>query len=674
MYALTLLVLTHWPRLQINAPIGRPDLLAHLIAFSLWTVLLLATGWLGRPTSARAMLLAAVAGVCMSAVDEASQGLPRINRSVQASDLFANFGGVGIGIVLVAGFGFWKRATGRSAPASSEPARKDHTSEHAFLGHARTFAALTMGSRVLGLGRDAIIALVLGASAVASSFFTAFVIPNVFRRLFGEGALTAAFIPEYTRLTRDDPAAAARFASLTCATLAAGLGALVILAEIGLGIVLSTLETGSSSREVVVLTMVMLPFMPLVCVTALLGAMLQVHGRFAAQAGSPILLNAMLITAAASSGLILEWSLSQTAMALAVAVTTAGVLQLVWCLLDLRGIAGWTGETADAKPRLGKMLRRMIPVLIGLGTVQIGVLIDALIAGLPVILGTPEGEELVLSEGVVYPLDTASAAVLYFGQRLYQLPLGVFAVAIATAVFPALSRASETPALFVQTLRTGLRTSMLISIPSAVGLALVASPLIAAVYGATGEGGLSAESADRVRLVLLAYTPAIIAASITQVLTRAYYASDDMQTPMRIGIAIVVGNIGLNVLLIWPLGEAGLAVATSVTAWAQTAALLLFARSRITAMRTGTTTPAAIDARVLGSVGVTLCTTAAMALLVLGVGLVWPFEVEGRLGAAALLAAQVGIGAVAFISISMALGRSEVRSLLLGRSGQPRSS
>lgn len=668
-YALTLVTLTHWPRLQLDAPIGRPDLVAHLIAFGLWTSLLLATGWLGRPTSARALLLAGVAGACVSAVDEASQGLPGINRTVHASDLFANFGGVGLAIGMFAAIGLWHRLRGVDRGSQSEQARADHTAEHAFLGHARTFAALTMGSRVLGLGRDAIIALVLGASAVASSFFTAFVIPNVFRRLFGEGALTAAFIPEYTRLSRDDPGAAARFASLTSATLAAGLGALVILAEIALGVVLSTLENGSSTREVVVLTMVMLPFMPLVCVTALLGAMLQVHGRFAAQAGSPILLNAMLITAAASAGLILEWSLSQTAMALAVSVTLAGVLQLVWCMLDLRGIAGWTRETKDARPRLWKMLRRMVPVLIGLGTVQIGVLIDALIAGLPVILGTPEGEELVLAGEVVYPLDTASAAVLYFGQRLYQLPLGVFAVAIATAVFPALARASQSPSLFAQTLRTGLRTSMLISIPSAVGLALVASPLVAAVYGATGDGGLSAESADRVRLVLLAYTPAIIAASITQVLTRAYYASDDMRTPMRIGIAVVLCNIALNIVLIWPLGEAGLAVATSITAWGQTIALLMFARSRITALGEGPAVGRLIDGAVLQSVGMTIGTTAAMALCVIGIGAVWPFEGEGRLSAAALLGSQVGLGAASFIAVSLAMGRSEARSLLLGRSG-----
>lgn len=670
-YALTLFTLTHWPRLQLGTPIPRPDIWAHLLAFGLWTALLHATGWLGRPFSAKAILLSTVAGACISAVDEASQALPGVNRTVSGSDLLANLGGVGAFAILTTIISLVRTRPHTEALQSPDHAQDDH--DGSFIAHARTFAMLTMASRVLGLSRDALIALVLGASATASSFFTAFVIPNVFRRLFGEGALTAAFIPEYTRLSRDDPKAAARFASLTTAALAAGLGGLVILAELVLAIPLATLDPGSSNREVVQLTMIMLPFMPLVCVTALLGAMLQVHGRFSAQAGAPILLNTSLISAACAAGIIFKWSMSSVAIALAIAVTVAGVLQLLWCLLDLKHLAGWTRDTREARPKLRLMLRRMVPVLIGLGTVQIGVLIDALIAGLPVVMGTPEGEKLVLfaaengSGGVTYPLDTASAAVLYFGQRLYQLPLGVFAVAIATAVFPALARATNDPARFAQTLRLGLRTSLLIAIPSAIGLVLVADPLVAAVYGATGEGGLDSASATRVKLILLAYTPAIIAASITQVLTRSYYARDDMRTPMRIGIVVVVCNIILNLALIWPFAEAGLAIATSITAWGQSVALLVLARRRV-----ALGDEPILDRALLGSVGSTLAIAMVMGLAVFGIGALWPWASEGRLSALALLLTQTLTGATVFAGACLWLRREEALALLTGRQRRQR--
>jgi putative peptidoglycan lipid II flippase len=661
-YALTLATLTHWPRLRIEAPIERPDIFVHAIAFGLWTALLMATGWLGRPLGAKSVFLATVAGACVATVDEASQALPGLGRTVDRSDLWANLIGVGA-VGLCAGvWSLVRWVRGRTSASGTAAHATEIEQDDDFLSHARTFASFTLASRVLGLTRDAIIALVLGASAIASSFFTAFVIPNVFRRLFGEGALTAAFIPEYTRLCRDDPPAAARFASLTSGALAAGLGGFVILAELVLLIVLESLETGSTSRDVVVLTMIMLPFMPLVCVTALLGAMLQVRGRFSAQAGAPILLNVCLITAACATGIILDWSLPDIAIALGVAVTVAGVLQLVWCLLDLRGLAGWTRSTHDARPRLKIMLKRMVPVLIGLGTVQIGVLIDALIAGLPVIMGTPEGQRLILggADGVVYPLDTASAAVLYFGQRLYQLPLGVFAVAIATAVFPALARASDDSERFAQTLRLGLRTSLFIAVPASVGLAIVAEPLVGAVYGATGEGGLEAANADRVRWILLAYTPAIIAASISQVLTRAYYACDDMRTPMRIGIVIVLCNIALNIALIWPFAEAGLAIATSITAWAQVIALAVLSRRRIRMLSEAPL----VTRETLVSVSLTLATAIAMAVCVLGVGLLWPFGTTGRLEATSLVLSQTAVGATVYAGLAIALKRTELRAVL----------
>jgi putative peptidoglycan lipid II flippase len=315
-------------------------------------------------------------------------------------------------------------------------------SPHSFVKHARTFALLTLVSRVLGLVRDAVIIRLLGISGLGTAFWNAFQVPNTFRRLFGEGALSAAFIPQYAQLVKHDPSLSHRFASLTLALLAGGLALLTLVLEALLALVLWLVPVPPEGRLSLLCLAFMLPFMPLICVTAALGGMLQTHGRFAAQAGAPIILNLMMIAAALGLAYGLGWSASATALGVAASVSLAGLLQVAWCLRDLRGLVAWSTVFEGAGPRCRQMFRNMVPVVIGLSAVQIGVLIEA-----QVLLNWPlyVGDTIL---GTPYPLDASAGAALTAAQRLYQFPLGIFGIALATAVFPLLARQADEPAAF----------------------------------------------------------------------------------------------------------------------------------------------------------------------------------------------------------------------------------
>jgi putative peptidoglycan lipid II flippase len=224
------------------------------------------------------------------------------------------------------------------------------------------------------------------------------------------------------------------------------------------------------------------------------------------------------------------------------------------------------------------MLRRLAPALIGMGALQLGTAIDGLLAGWPVMVGPT------LPGGGAYPMDESAASVLFFAARLYQFPLGVFGIAIATAVFPALARDWGNRASFDATLARGVRTSLFISLPATVGLVLVAEPLARVIYGG---GNFGADDAERVTAALRAYAPAIWAYSLTHVLTRAFYASGDTRTPMLVGVGAVALNLALDVTLMFPLAERGLAWGTSIASVAQALTLSWLAHRRLASSAPG---------------------------------------------------------------------------------------
>jgi putative peptidoglycan lipid II flippase len=464
-----------------------------------------------------------------------------------------------------------------SVDAQTRAERTEHS--HGMLAAAvRVVSGLTLLSRFAGLARDVLTAHVFGNSAIGSAFVAAFAIPNLFRRLFGEGALSAAFLPLYTGLKRDEPGLAPRFASLVTAAMVLVTGAVTLVIELVLLAILLFTGAGADAERALSLKliMLMLPMMPMVCLTAVLGGVLQTHGRFGPTAAAPILLNLFQIAAAGWWFLSGSEDRAAAAVWIGAAAVAASVAQVVWSLAALRGVIVWTRAVREAVTPAKVMLRRFLPVLIGLGTIQLNTMVDTLIAMWPIWIGPT-------LLGMAYPLDGSSNIVLSQAARLYQFPLGVFGIAVATAVFPLLSRAAHDVGQtgeFAQMLRRGIRLSLFIALPASAGLFVVREDLIATMF--SGESsGFDADGVKRAAAVLAGFAPAVWAYSVNHVLSRAFYARGDTMTPMRVSMAMVGLNLAMNLGLIWVLREAGLALATGLTAVIQTIVLTRLCRTRL---------------------------------------------------------------------------------------------
>jgi putative peptidoglycan lipid II flippase len=510
-----------------------------------------------------------------------------------------------------------------------------------FERHTRTFSLLTLVSRITGLARDAALSGVFGAAGVMDAFFFAFMIPNLFRRLFGEGAVSAAFLRAYARLNRTDPPTARRLATLTVALMVVGLGGLTVAGEL---VLLGALRFGGGEQHLVLrLTMITLPYMPMVCLVAILGAMLQVHGRFAPTAAVPIVMNLCLI--AAVVGLVELFGADDKSghiTAVAVSLLVAGVLQLAWMVWSLRGQAWVVRGARGAREPMKDVLRQAGPMILGLGVLQLNAFLDGLIASYPTTVGPTVF-------GFEYPLAEGAMAAVSFAQRLYQFPLGVFGIAIATAIFPALARQSDDPEVYSDIVRRGLRLVVFIGLPASAGLMLVGPALVRVIY----EHGLfGAGDTRRVAFVLTGYAAGVWAYSMIHVLTRAFYARGDSTTPVKVAAGMVAANLALNCTLIWtPLREAGLAWSTAICATIQALVLLLLVRRHVRSVMRGD---------VLAGAARTVVITA---LMVAAVGAVLAALPEPRSWTWSLvnLMAAVGAGAVVVAVAAAALRMPELR-------------
>ncbi|MEX2217490.1 MAG: murein biosynthesis integral membrane protein MurJ [Phycisphaerales bacterium] len=526
-------------------------------------------------------------------------------------------------------------------------------------GAVRALSGVTLLSRLGGLARDLLLARLFGATAIGSAFNAGFAIPNLFRRLFGEGALSAAFIPEYAQAHKADasvypvgqasrlPGRADQLASLTVLWLLLVTTALTVLIELALLAALLLLPYDPARALSFKLIMLMLPFMPLVCTAAILGGMLQVHGRYGPSATGPLLLNAFIIAVAAWSLLTRQLGTEATAYLLGLATVLSGLTQCAWFALLLRPHIQWTRAYGDARDSAKRMARRFVPVLVGMGTLQINAFLDILLAMWPIWVGPT-----IL--GLAYPMDDASNAILTFTQRLYQFPLGVFGIAVATAVFPMLARHADEPGEFLSTLRRGLRLSLFIGLPASIGLLLVRTDLTTVLFGGGrhgfGPGGLARSAA-----VLAGFAPAVWAYSLNHVLTRAFYARGDMRTPMKVALAIVALNLALNLILIWPLREAGLAWATTISATIQCVILaILLSRSLAAPL---------LDAPTRAALLRTTAAALAMGAAVIVIRFLLPAPTTWT-GHHLLLSASCAIGLAAYPLAAAAFGAPELRWLL----------
>ncbi|MFW6133158.1 MAG: murein biosynthesis integral membrane protein MurJ [Planctomycetota bacterium] len=447
-----------------------------------------------------------------------------------------------------------------------------HHERERFFGAAKLVAGVTVLSRLLGMARDIAI-VALGATRATDAFWTAFSVPNLLRRLFGEGALSAAFVPVFTDVSEAEGWDKARLVlANTAALLALLLGALVVVGEVA---VLGWVALGAAQPDTALLLRllaIMLPFMFTICLLALGSAALQCKGRFAYPAFAPIVLNVFLLAAAAGAHTGLSGAGASQLTLLAAAVVVGGAAQLAGMVWLLRRVGLWA--PLRLRPVLApvwRIGRLMLPMMIPLGILQFSALFDRAYAWF--MTATPGEPTLeLLGWTVPRPLEPGVVTCLYAAARLYMFPLGIMALSLATAVFPLMSRyaaRNDTDGLRRATNRA-LRLSIFLGIPSGVGLILLATPTVTAIY----RHGQFADAA-RPAAILRMYCLGMPAYFANHILLRAYYAQKDTRTPLKVTAALAGCNILLVVVLIFPLRAAGVGLATALTA--ATTALLLTA-------------------------------------------------------------------------------------------------
>ena len=442
-----------------------------------------------------------------------------------------------------------------------------HTNDRpALLRSSATVGAATMLSRVLGLMRDVVLANVIGANGNADAFFVAFKIPNFLRRLFAEGAFAQAFVPVLADTREKGGLKAVRELVDRVAGVLGGTLLVLTLLTILASPVVATIFAPGFLRDPAKLALtgdlikITFPYLLLISLTGFAGAILNTYRRFAVPALTPVLLNLSLIAAA----LWLTPAFEEPAFALALGVLIAGFAQLLFQVPALAGIdlvprPRWAPEHDGVK----RILVLMVPALFGVSVSQINLLLDTVLASL---------------------LPTGSVSWLYYSDRLTELPLGVFAIAIATVILPILSgqRARADDPAFSETLSWAIRSVLLIAIPATVALAFLAEPLLVTLFQ---YGAFGAQDRVMAAVSLQAYSLGLGAFMLVKVLAPGFYAREDMKTPVRIGIIAMGTNMVLNLLFVLPLlwwfniGHAGLALATSVSAWLN--AVLLYRGLRL---------------------------------------------------------------------------------------------
>ncbi len=410
-----------------------------------------------------------------------------------------------------------------------------------------TVGGWTMASRVMGFVRDVLIAALAGTGPVADAFFVALRVPNLFRRLFGEGAFNAAFVPEFSGILATDGAEPARsFAEQAIAVLAFWLLLLTIAGEVFMPQLMRVLAPGfmdipGKAELTVALARITFPYVLLICLAALLSGVLNGLDRFAAAAAAPLVFNAVSIAAM----LLLTPYVPTVGHALAWGVTISGVLQLALLAWAVRR-AGMALHIPRPRltPQMRVLLARMGPGLLGAGVTQLNLAVDVIIVSL---------------------LPPGSASLLYYADRVNQLPLGVIGTAVGTALLPLLSRqarAGEAEAAR-ETLNRALEVSLVLTIPAALALAVAGQPIMLVLFGRGAFGPVAAELSAQ---ALAAYAFGLPAFVVVKVLVPAFFAHGDTSTPVRVGFVAIGLNLLLNLLFMVPLRHMGPALATSVSA------------------------------------------------------------------------------------------------------------
>jgi putative peptidoglycan lipid II flippase len=457
-----------------------------------------------------------------------------------------------------------------------------HGERERFFAAAKVVSSLTVLSRILGLVRDMAITS-LGASRMTSAFVLAFKVPNLFRRLFGEGALSAAFVPVFTEaLEAGDRSRAVGLLANVLGLLAVLLVALMAAIQLGL-LAWTLISPGEWDRRLVFgLTAVMLPFMVTVCLLALGSAALNCRGHFAFPAFAPILLNVFIIAAAWGSKPLLAGDVPGRLYAIAAAVSAAGVAQLVGVLWLLRrsGLLA-RPRLRPLDPAVGPMFRRMVPMLVGLGFLQVCELLFGVVGWL---LEATEASPTIHLAGreLAKPLTAGVLMRLYPAQRLYQLPMGVLAISLGVVIFPLLSRYAardDRPAM-AEAVNRALRLAVMEGLAAGVGLFMLAGPILRLIFV---RGRFTAADAGQSAFILRMYVLGLWAYCGQVILTRAFYALKDVRTPLVLASAMTVLSLAAVVALVWvpAVGAGAFGLATAAAAAVNVVLLTWLLRRRL---------------------------------------------------------------------------------------------
>ncbi len=419
-----------------------------------------------------------------------------------------------------------------------------------------TVGGLTLLSRVTGFARDVIMAAILGAGPLADAFFVAFRLPNHFRAIFAEGAFAAAFVPAYARTLEQAGIDAAKlFADRIAAALVAINLALLAVALMFTPAVVGVLAPGLDPERfdlAVALTRITFPYLALVSLETLLAGVLNANNRFAAAAGAPVLLNLSLVATLAfapffeSAGYAAAWG-----------VLIAGVVQVILVGVDaeLQGYGiRFRIPRLDEKTR--KFLKALGPAIIGAGGVQLALFADTVIASF---------------------LPTGSLSALYYADRINQLPIGVVGIAVGTVLLPEMSRrlaaGDEKGAAEAQA--RGIQLALLLTVPCVAAAMTIPELIMRALFA---RGAFTLADAQAAGMTLAAYSVGLLPFVMLRSFTAPFYARRDTMTPVKAALLAAAVNIALKVVLMGPLAQVGLALATSVGAWINLSLLALFAR------------------------------------------------------------------------------------------------
>ncbi|HCH5917423.1 TPA: murein biosynthesis integral membrane protein MurJ [Vibrio parahaemolyticus] len=422
-------------------------------------------------------------------------------------------------------------------------------------------SAMTLISRVLGLVRDVVVANLMGAGASADVFFFANKIPNFLRRLFAEGAFSQAFVPVLTEnhaqgdmdKTRELIARAAGTLGVivSIVTVLGVLGSGVVTALFGFGWFLDWMHGGPAAEKFELASLMLkitFPYLWFITFVALSGAILNTLGKFAVSSFTPVFLNVMIILAA----WFISPQMSQPEIGLAIGVFLGGLVQFLFQIpfLIKAGVMvkpkwGWRD------PGVVKIRTLMIPALFGVSVSQINLLFDTFIASF---------------------LQTGSISWLYYSDRLLEFPLGLFGIAIATVILPALSRkhVDSQSEGFAHTMDWGVRMVTLLGIPAMLGLMALAKPMLMVLFM---RGEFSPQDVHQASRSLLAYASGLLNFMLIKVLAPGYYSRQDTKTPVKYGIIAMVTNMVFNAIFAYFYGYVGLAIATALSAFVNMALL-----------------------------------------------------------------------------------------------------